>query len=65
MTEHGVEEKELEAIRPESIRKSPEYILNFALESPIPDVQDAVKHVYMDIEVEEDNVQDPYLFEGS
>lgn len=51
LTEHGVEEKELAAIQSRVDTKIAEYI-QFALESPNPDVEDAVKHVYMDIEVE-------------
>ena len=51
MTAHGVSEEEINAIHARVETEIASYI-KFALESPDPDPQDSVKHVYTDIEVE-------------
>ncbi len=49
--QHGVSDAEFEQIHARVETEIAEYI-QFALESPSPDPEDALKHVYMDIEVE-------------
>ncbi|HMD89347.1 MAG TPA: thiamine pyrophosphate-dependent dehydrogenase E1 component subunit alpha [Anaerolineaceae bacterium] len=51
MIEHGVSEEQLDAIR-QRVETEIASFVKFALESPDPDPEDAVKHVYADIEVE-------------
>ena len=51
MAEHGVSEEQLNAIRDRVETEIASYV-QFAQESPNPDPEDAVKHVYADIEVE-------------
>ena len=51
LTQHGVSESDLEVIHARVEDEVAEYI-RFALESPQPDPEYAVKHVYADIEVE-------------
>jgi pyruvate dehydrogenase E1 component alpha subunit len=48
---HGIAEGDIQAIHTRVDEEIAGYI-QFALESPSPDPEDAVKHVYMDIEVE-------------
>lgn len=51
LLERGITEEALSAIRMRVDTEIAEYV-RFALESPNPDPEDSVKHVYMDIEVE-------------
>jgi TPP-dependent pyruvate/acetoin dehydrogenase alpha subunit len=51
ISEHGVTEEEFTAIHTNVDKKIAAYI-QFSLESPNPDPEDAVKHVYTDLEVE-------------
>jgi TPP-dependent pyruvate/acetoin dehydrogenase alpha subunit len=51
LSAHGVEEADLEQID-ERVAAEVDGYIRFALESPVPDPEDAVKHVYADIEVE-------------
>jgi pyruvate dehydrogenase E1 component alpha subunit len=51
LSEHGVKESDVQSIHTRVESVISEYI-QFALESPNPDPEDAVKHVYTDIEVE-------------
>lgn len=51
LTERGTTEAELKAIHDRVEVLIAEYV-KFALESPNPDPEDGIKHVYMDIEVE-------------
>lgn len=51
MSKHGAKEKNLKAIHERVDAEIAEYV-KFSLESPSPDPEDAVKHVYTDIELE-------------